>query len=185
VPISFSGEFEVPREPEEVFEFLTDPQRFAPLLPDFQSVTVQDPTHFTVKLSVGVSHIRGTAEMKLQLAEAERPTRARYSGQGSVVAGNASVNASFDLQPNSGGTRVLWKGEAQVVGRIISMAGGLLEPMAKKNLQKMIDSLRAALEGKAQPPTPTAATQAAPPSAAQQPSAATSSESISQGQNHG
>ena len=152
--IRFSGDFEVPRSPEQVYDFLVEPQRFAPLLPDFQSVTVQDPTHFTVKVSVGVSHIRGNAEVKLHLAEAERPQRARYAGQGSVVAGNVTMDARFDLQPNSNGTRVLWQGEAQVFGRIISMAGGLLEPMAKKNLQKMIDSLRAALGGSVQAPAP-------------------------------
>jgi carbon monoxide dehydrogenase subunit G len=40
---------------------------------------------------------------------------------------------------------VQWSGEAQIFGRLASIAGGLLEPMAKKNLQKLIDALRAAL----------------------------------------
>jgi uncharacterized protein len=176
MPICFSGDFEVPRTQQEVYDFLTDPQRFAPLLPDFQSVTVQDPTHSTVRISVGVAHIRGTAEVKLHLTEAERPTYARYTGQGSVVGGNVTMNASFDLQPDGSATRVLWKGEAQVFGRIISMAGGLLEPMAKKNLEKMIDSLRAALGGSAPPQSPAPVQQAAPT----QPTAA-----LSRGQENG
>jgi len=36
VAIKFSGEFEVKRTPEEVYDFLTDPQKFAPLLPEFK-----------------------------------------------------------------------------------------------------------------------------------------------------
>ncbi len=45
--IKFSGEFEVKKNPEEVYDFLTDPNRFAPLLPEFQSLIVQDATHFS------------------------------------------------------------------------------------------------------------------------------------------
>ena len=44
--IKFGGEFEVKRTPEEVYDFLTDPQKFAPLLPDFQSMTQQDRDAF-------------------------------------------------------------------------------------------------------------------------------------------
>ncbi len=36
--IKFSGEFEVKRSPEEVYDFLTDPKKFGPLLPDFQGM---------------------------------------------------------------------------------------------------------------------------------------------------
>ena len=56
--ITFSGEFTTPRNPDEVYDFLSDPNKFGPLLPDFQSMTVQDPRHFTVKVRVGVGNIR-------------------------------------------------------------------------------------------------------------------------------
>jgi carbon monoxide dehydrogenase subunit G len=46
---------------------------------------------------------------------------------------------------DSGGTKVAWQGEAQVFGRLASIAGGLLEPLGKKNVQKLIDGLQAAL----------------------------------------
>ncbi len=143
--IKFGGEFEVNRKPEEVYDFLTNPNKFAPLLPDFQGLTVQDPTHFTVKVNVGISYIKGTAEVKMHLAEAERPKHAKYVGQGSVAGGSASVTAGFDLSPTPTGTKVKWSGEAQIFGRLTSIAGGLLEPLARKNVQRLIDSLQAAL----------------------------------------
>jgi uncharacterized protein len=143
--IKFGGEFEVLRAPGEVFDFLTEPNKFAPLLPDFQGMTVQDDRHFTVKLNVGISYIKGTAEVKMELAEAERPKRARYKGQGSVAGGNVSLMAGFDLAAAAAGTRVTWQGEAQIFGRLTSLAGGLLEPLGRKNVQKLIDGLQAAL----------------------------------------
>ncbi len=67
--IKFSGVFEVKKTPEEVYDFLTDPNRFAALLPDFQRLTVQDGTHFALKVNVGISYIKGSAEVKIELAE--------------------------------------------------------------------------------------------------------------------
>ena len=144
--IKFGGQFEVKRQPEEVYDFLTDPKKFAPLLPDCQGMTEQDATHFTVKVNVGVSYIKGTAEVKMELAQSERPKRAQYKGQGSVAGGNVSLTAGFDLSPDNGGTKVAWQGEAQIFGRLTSVAGGLLEPLGRKNVQKLIDGLQAALQ---------------------------------------
>ena len=143
--IKFGGDFEVARSPEDVYDFLTDPHKFAPLLPDFQGMDVQDERHFAVKVKVGISYIKGTANVRMELAEANRPVRAQYKGQGSVAGGNVSLTAGFDLVPAAGGTKVAWQGEAQIFGRLTSVAGGLLEPLGKKNVQKLIDGLQAAL----------------------------------------
>lgn len=208
--IRFSGEFEVKKKPEDVYDFLTDPNRFAPLLPEFQGLLVQDSTHFAVQVNVGVSYIKGSADVKLELAEADRPRRAQYKGQGAVAGGSVTMVAGFDLAPSAGGvadatvqgqgvvaegnvtmaagvdpaptmdgvadattlgqgavvagsvtvagvdpaptadatvlgTKVNWQGEAQIFGRLTSVAGGLLEPLAKKQIKKLIDGLQAAL----------------------------------------
>jgi len=140
------GEFQVSRVREDVFDFLSDPARFAPLLPDFESVRAVDDTHTVVSLRVGVAHIRGSATVRLERKEAERPRRAVYEGAGDVPGGTALLTASFELDDaGDGGTIVDWIGEDQIAGRLPSLAGGLLEPMAKKNVQKLIDALQAAL----------------------------------------
>jgi uncharacterized protein len=143
--ITFAGEFEVMRTPDYVYDFLSDPSKFAALLPDFQGLMIQDATHFTVKVNVGISYIKGVAEVKMELAEADRPKRAQYKGKGSMAGGNVALTAGFDLSAVDGGTKVAWKGEAQIFGGLASMAGGLLEPLGKKQVQKLIDGLQAAL----------------------------------------
>lgn len=143
--IKFGGEFDVQRSLDEVYDFLTDPNKFAALLPEFQGMAIQDAKHFTVRVRVGISHIKGTAEVKMELAEAERPKRAQYKGQGSVAGGNVLLTAAFDLSTVNGATKVAWQGDAQIFGRLTSLAGGLLEPLGKKNAQKLIDGLQAAL----------------------------------------
>jgi len=149
VPLKFTGDFVVKLSREEVYDFLTDPARFAPLLPEYQGMIFEDPRNFTVKVNVGVSYIKGTAEVKMVLEQADRPMLALYKAQGKLPGGGASVTAGFDLADSPWGTTVSWTGEAQVFGKLASLGGGLLEPLAKKNIQKLIDSLRAALGGPA------------------------------------
>ncbi len=144
--IKFGGDFVVPKKPEEVYDFLVDPNRFCPLLPDYESMEIVDARNFLVKLSVGISHIRGTATIKLNLAEAVRATHALYKGQGEVPGGSTMLRAGFDLEPLPDGTKVIWTGQSNIVGRIASLAGGMLEPLARKNIQKMIDELQKALQ---------------------------------------
>jgi len=146
--IKFNGDFEIALTPEEVFTFLTDPNKFCPLLPEFQGMTIQDSTHFNVKVNVGVSYIKGTADVKMELAEVDHPKRAQYKGLGNVAGGGATLVAGFDLAPTPTGTKVAWQGEAQVFGRLTSVAGGLLEPLGKKQIQKLIDGLQNALQKK-------------------------------------
>ena len=144
--IKFGGDFIAKKKPEEVYDFLVDPNRFCPLLPDFQSMELIDDKNFLVKLSVGISHIRGTAAVKMSLVEMQRPKRALYEGNGDVPGGSATLRAGFDLESAPGGnTKVTWSGQSNVMGRIASLAGGLLQPLAKKNVQKLIDGLQKAL----------------------------------------
>ncbi|HVN07997.1 MAG TPA: SRPBCC domain-containing protein [Patescibacteria group bacterium] len=142
---TFQGDFVVKKKPEEVYDFLADPQKFCPLLPDFEKMTTTDAQHFTVSLKVGIAHIRGMATVKMALEEAERPRSARYSGKGSVAGGTVEIGSGFELEAIPDGTRVRWKGTGQVFGQLASLAGGLLEPLARKNVQRLIDSLQSAL----------------------------------------
>ena len=144
--IKFGGNFTVKKKPEEVYEFLVDPHRFCPLLPDYQSMELLDAKNFLVKLSVGISHIRGTAAVKMSLVQADKPKQAIYEGRGDVPGGSATLRAGFQLEAApDGGTKVVWTGQAKVMGRVASLAGGLLEPLTKKNVQKLIDGLQQAL----------------------------------------
>jgi len=147
VAIKFAGSFDVRRTPEDVYDFLTDPNKFGPLLPEFRGLTMEDAGHFSVKVNVGISYIKGIADVNMHLSESQRPARAQYKGQGSVAGGNVSMVAAFNLAPSGEGTKVLWEGVAQVFGRLTSVAGGLLEPLGRKQVQKLIDGLQSALNG--------------------------------------
>ena len=142
-----SGEFEVEQGPQEVFALLSDPSRFGPLLPGFEGVETGGDDEWILKLRVGVSHLKGTAKVRLKRSENDPPRHAAYRGHGSLLGGTVRLAARFSLQPSGGGTAVDWNGEAQVAGRLAGMARGLLEPLARRNIDSLINAIREALSG--------------------------------------
>ena len=145
MPFAFSGDFVVSRSRQEVYAFLTDPKAFGPLLPEFQGITDEGKGRWTLKINIGVAHIRGTASVRLILAAEKPPESAEYIGQGQFAGGSVNLTASFELSDAAPGTQVRWKGEAQVFGALASLAGGLLEPMVQRNIKTVVDSMKQAL----------------------------------------
>lgn len=147
--LEFEGNFEVDNSPEYVYDFLTDPEKFAPVLPEFQDLEVNgdDDRECTIKVMIGVSHIQGEATVDLELVEEDPPKYAKYEGTGSIVAGSVDLTAEFEIEGmDTDGTRVHWFGEPEISGRIVSIAGGLLKPFAQKNIEKAIDRISEAIE---------------------------------------
>lgn len=143
--MKFSGQFEVSPPPAEVFALLSDPQKFAPLLPAFSSLEMKDANTAEVKVSVGIGKIRGTASTQLTLQKKTAPTHATYVGTGRVMGGAYTMITSYDLEPKGKGTLVKWLGEVQLVGKILSLAGGGMQGYAEQQINAVITSLQQAM----------------------------------------
>lgn len=144
--ILFEGEFEVARSREDTFAFLSDTQVFAPCLPTFESLEMENDGSATVKIKIGIGKIRGIASINLILEESTAPTRAQYVGKGKVMGSAFNLISGFDLEETDGGTLVKWSGELKMFGKLVALAGGLIKPIAKKDIQRLIEALQKALD---------------------------------------
>jgi carbon monoxide dehydrogenase subunit G len=137
-----SGTFLTSRTAEEVFDLLADPQRFAALLPDFESLSIQDASHFTLRIKIVIGQISGHANLDMELCAAEGPSRVEYRGQG-IVAGSQLVFAMrFQLGSVGSGTHVSWQGEVSVDGMLAMMAGGVIDSMGRRNFEATVERLQ-------------------------------------------
>lgn len=146
--VEFSGDFVVQTPRDEAYAVLSDANRFAPLLPTYESHEARDDGSTNVTVKVGVGKIRGNALVNLQLAEQRPPDSATWAGKGKIMGGAFNLGASFDLEelePRQ--TRVRWRGDLTIFGRLTSLAGGLLQPVARKQIQQLIDAIQQALGG--------------------------------------
>jgi uncharacterized protein len=144
--MKLEGTFKVGTGRAQVYDFLTDPGKVAAALPDTKPTDIR-PDGFTAEARVGVGPMRGTIATRLDMVEREPGQRAVYKGQGKGLGSVVDLTAGFSLRDaDSGGTAVDWSGDANVQGRLASMAGGMLEPLARKNIERFIESVRVSLE---------------------------------------
>jgi uncharacterized protein len=143
--MTHSGTFLTARSADEVFDLLANPERFAPALPDFESMVMQDATHFTLRIVIAVAEINGHANLAMNLREAVRPSDVEYQGQGILAGGQLDLRLRFHIAPSEGMTAVTWQGEFSLDGMLALVAGGLMEPMGRRNFEVMAERLQNAL----------------------------------------
>lgn len=138
------GEFTVATGQKKAYQFLVDAERITQHMPDVKEVQIEDEDHFTVKAKVGISHIGGTMVMKLHIAEKNEPVSAKVVGKGSGMASVVDMITTFTLEESGPSeTRIHWTGDIKIGGKLASFgAGGLLERVAKKNLEKFIGAIQ-------------------------------------------
>jgi len=144
------GQFGVKAPREEVYDFLTDPRRVSRHVPDVKDIEIADRDHFTVKARVGISHIKGTMVMKLAITERQPPISTTVIGKGSGLASVVDMATSFTLETSENeGTVVHWRGDLSVSGSLAAFGPqGLLDRVAKKNVEQFIAGIKSGLEAK-------------------------------------
>jgi len=142
------GEFTVDADRETAYQFLVDPNQVGNHLPDVEELDVEDQENFTVKAKVGISYIKGSMVMKLQIMDKEPPVRAKVVGRGAGLASVVDMTTYFNLEEaGEGKTTIKWSGEIAIGGKLASFGGGgLLERVAKKNLEKFVAGIKEGIE---------------------------------------
>jgi carbon monoxide dehydrogenase subunit G len=152
-----AGVFQAQRTPDEVFDLLSSPERFAPLLPDYESIAMQDATHFTLRTVIAIGEIKGHANLAMELAQASRATRVEYRGAATIAGSQLTLAIHFQIAPQAEITEVSWQGEVKLEGTLAMMAGKLLETAGRQNFDRMGERLQSALQAE----SPASATQPA------------------------
>ena len=143
--MNHSGTFFTSRPPDEVFDLLANPELFAPLLPDYESMVMQDPTHFSLRIVIALGEMRGHATLAMERVDAERPALVSYRGQGVVAGSQLNLALEFRISHAEASTQVNWAGEFSLDGGLAFVMGSLLEPMGHQQFERMGERLREGL----------------------------------------
>jgi carbon monoxide dehydrogenase subunit G len=144
--MTHNGSFNVARSPEEVVALLSNPEWFAPTMPDFESMTTQDATHFTMRTVFAIGEIKGHANLAMELVPTSQPNRVEYKGAATIAGGPLRLAMAFQLDARDNTTEVRWQGEVTLGGMLAMMAGTLLDTMGRQNFDRMAERLQVRLQ---------------------------------------
>jgi len=144
----FEEEFTVGAAPDAVWDFLLDPTRLAPCLPGCESVEVEDAMTYRVRLTVKVGFLSTTQNLKVEIVESERPRHlvSVARGEDRKLASQVEVKNTLDLAAGAAsGTRVRYRSEVRVLGRLGSVGDAVMKVKAKQLAGEFAANVRAAI----------------------------------------
>ena len=116
-------------------------------IPDLQSYKILDQEHFEAKIRVGISIVRGTVDMKFQLADKVDGKRAKLIGDGSGAGSKIHIDSSFSLEPNpEGTTKMSWSADVELGGLMAGIGSQMLKSQSEKQVAQIFSNIKKELE---------------------------------------
>jgi carbon monoxide dehydrogenase subunit G len=113
-------------------------------LPDLEKITSVEPTRATFTLRPGLSFVRGTLEVKLEIRE-EGDCIIHYM-KGKSIGSTNDVEARMTLSDSDGQTRLDWVAEVKnITGLLKAVPQGLIKAAAQKVIADTIAALQKGL----------------------------------------
>jgi carbon monoxide dehydrogenase subunit G len=140
----YDGSFEVPADPQKVYDFVTDPQKITSIFPDVQDVKVIDANNFTLKAKVGISFVRGMMDVKMAILERDPPKSVKMHAKGNGMSSSIELDNTFVIEqsPSGKGSLVKWAADAKIAGLMASVGSRLIDAAAQKYVAEIIGSLK-------------------------------------------
>lgn len=160
--MDFSGRYEIPAPPQEVWEAITNPDILKACIPGCETVDKVDATHFDAAARLKIGPVSATFRGKLSLDELDPPNRCVMRGEGQGgVAGFAKGDAVVVLEAVATGTLLSYTAKANIGGKLAQVGQRLLSSAAKQMADDFFGKLAGELGGGGVAPSDTAITQAA------------------------
>lgn len=118
-----------------------DPNEISSCIPGFKSLNIISPEEYSVIVRVGLAFIKGDFNIKFKVVERDQNKHAKLSGNGQGLGGTVDLEAIMDLSEDGGKTKMDWKAEAKVGGKLGSMGQRLIGGQAQKLIKELFKNL--------------------------------------------
>jgi carbon monoxide dehydrogenase subunit G len=131
--MELNDEVFLPLPRERVWAALNDPKILQASVPGCESLEPTEDNKFKVVLAASVGPIKARFNGRLELHDLQAPVGYSLSFEGSGgAAGHAKGTAKVELEPQENGTRLIYRTQAQVGGRLAQVGARLIDGVAKK-----------------------------------------------------
>ncbi len=157
--MDITGEFLIPAPRQKVWDALNDPAVLQQCIPGCETIEKLSATELQAKVVAKVGPVRAHFGGKVTLSDLDPPNGYKISGEGSGgAAGFAKGGAAVHLSDEGDGTRLTYKVDAHVGGKLAQIGSRLIDATARKMAEDFFSRFSALVSA---PATAAAATEAA------------------------
>ena len=129
--MQMSDEVIIPASRETVWRALNDPQVLKQCIPGCESITKHSDTSMEAKVTIKLGPVKASFKGAVTLSDLDPPNGYRISGEGKSMMGGAAGGANVQLTSVPEGTKLSYDVDANVTGKIASLAARFIDPTAR------------------------------------------------------
>ena len=124
----------------KVWEALNDAELLRQCIPGCEEIVKKSDTEMEAKVTVKMGPVKASFKGSVTLSDLDPPNGYRISGEGKSMMGGATGGADVRLEDVPEGTKLIYDVDAQVTGKIASLAQRFIEPTAKQLSAQFFES---------------------------------------------
>lgn len=145
--LEMTGEYVLPKDRATVYAALNDPEVLKRCIPGCEELEKQSDTEMAAVVRVELGPVKARFKGKVRLEDLDPPNGYHIVGEGEGgVAGFAKGGANVNLTEVPEGTKLTYRAEANVGGKIAQLGQRLLAGSAKKIADKFFANFAAELK---------------------------------------
>ena len=143
--------FTVNASQQEVWEFITVPEKVAPCVPGCEGAEDLGGGKYKASVKVGIGPINTKFDLDVETLEQRAPEYAVYSAKGDEggKASRIKSETTLSLTPNGNYTDVHYVSEVSIVGRLGKFGSGLVNKVADSIGEQFVANIKKSIEGDA------------------------------------
>jgi carbon monoxide dehydrogenase subunit G len=146
--LEMTGEYVLPLARDKVYAALNDPDVLKRCIPGCEELEKNSDTEFAAVVRMELGPVKARFKGKVRLEDLDPPNGYRIAGEGEGgVAGFAKGGARVNLTDVPEGTKLTYKAEANVGGKIAQLGQRLLAGSAKKIADRFFSNFTAEVGG--------------------------------------
>ena len=138
--MKLSDEVIIPVPRIKVWEALNDAELLRQCIPGCEEIVKKSDTEMEAKVTVKMGPVKASFKGAVTLSDLDPPNGYRISGEGKSMMGGAVGGANVRLEDVPEGTKLIYDVDAQVTGKIASLAQRFIEPTAKQLSAQFFES---------------------------------------------
>lgn len=142
------GSAEINLAPQEAWNSLLDVDVLASLIPGAHSVQKLGAHGFIADVSLGVGPVKGRYRAQVDLFDLMPPRSVKLKGGARGALGSANGEGVIELVPTDNGTRLDYRYEAEIGGKVAAVGGRLLDAAARVVIRQFFEALARRTQGK-------------------------------------
>jgi uncharacterized protein len=141
--------FTVSAPQEQVWSFITDPQKVAPCIPGCEGAEEKEQGRYAAAINVKVGPIRTTFHVDIEQTEERPPEFASYQTKGEEGSRASRISAASTLalkKVSANSTEVTYASDINIVGRLGKFGSGMMQKIADSIGEEFVAELKGRLE---------------------------------------